>query len=60
LLAVLDHLQIPLRTNGSENDIRCQVTKRQVSGGTRTDTSRDCPGAFLGFAKTCRKLGVTF
>src|SRR5271166_2881736 len=26
---------IPLHTNGSENDIRCQVTKRQVSGGTK-------------------------
>ncbi|MFZ2077007.1 MAG: transposase, partial [Xanthobacteraceae bacterium] len=36
------------------------VTKRQVSGGTRTDTGRDCRDAFLGLAKTCRKLGVAF
>src|SRR5208282_3197323 len=27
LLMVLDHPEIPLHTNGSENDIRCQVTK---------------------------------
>jgi hypothetical protein len=60
LLMVLDHPGIPLHTNGSENDIRCQVTKRHVSGGTRSDTGRDCRDAFLGLAKTCRKLGVAF
>ena len=60
LLMVLDHPQIPLHTNGSENDIRCQVTKRQVSGGTKTDTGRDCRDAFLGLGKTCRKLGISF
>jgi hypothetical protein len=60
LLRVLDHPEIPLHTNGSENDIRCQVTKRAVSGGTHSDTGRDCRDAFLGLAKTCRKLGVAF
>ena len=55
---VLDHPEIPLHTNGSENDIRCQVTKRQVSGGTKTDIGRDCRDAFLGLAKTCDKLGI--
>jgi hypothetical protein len=60
LLMVLDHPDIPLHTNGSENDIRCQVTKRQVSGGTRSDIGRDCRDAFLGLAKTCKKLGVAF
>jgi hypothetical protein len=33
------------------------VTKRQVSGGTHSDIGRDCRDAFLGLAKTCRKLG---
>lgn len=28
--------------------------------GTRSDTGRDCRDAFLGLAKTCRKLGVAF
>jgi Transposase IS66 family len=60
LLAVLDHPDIPLHTNGSENDIRCQVTKREVSGGTRSDVGRDCRDAFLGLAKTCVKLGIAF
>ena len=57
---VLDHPEIPLHTNGSENDIRCHVTKRQVSGGTKTDIGRDCRDAFLGLGKTCQKLGVSF
>lgn len=60
LLMVLDHPDIPLHTNGSENDIRCQMTKRHVSGGTRSDLGRDCRDAFLGLAKTCRKLGIGF
>ena len=60
LLMVLDHPEIPLHTNGSENDIRCQVTKRQVSGGTKTDIGRDCRDAFLGLAKTTKKLCVSF
>lgn len=60
LLMVLDRPEIPLHTNGSENDIRCQVTKRHVSGGTNTDTGRDCRDAFLGLAKTCRKLRIAF
>jgi hypothetical protein len=40
LLAVLDHPKIPLQTNGSEHDIRSHVTKRKVSGGTRSDVGR--------------------
>jgi len=60
LLKVLDHPEIPLHTNGSENDIRCQVTKRHVSGGTKTNLGRDCRNAFLGLSKTCRKLGISF
>ena len=60
LLAVLDRPEIPLHTNGSENDIRAYVTKRKVSGGTRSDRGRDCRDAFLGLLKTCAKLGVAF
>jgi hypothetical protein len=53
-------LEIPLHTNGSENDIRCQVTKRKISAGTRSDAGRDCRDAFLGLAKTCAKLRISF
>jgi hypothetical protein len=60
LLAVLDHPDIPLHTNGSERDIRSQVTKRKISGGTRSDVGRACRDTFLGLAKTSAKLGITF
>jgi hypothetical protein len=60
LLLVLERPEIPLHTNGSENDIRCQVTKRKVSGGTRSDIGRNCRDAFLGLTKTCFKLGIGF
>jgi hypothetical protein len=60
LLMVLDRPEIPLHTNGSENDIRCHVTRRKVSGGTRSDLGRDCRDAFLGLAKTCAKLEIAF
>jgi Transposase IS66 family len=64
LLMVLDRPVDPLRgstplhTNGSENDIRCHVTRRKVSAGTRSDIGRDCRDAFLSLAKTCDKLGI--
>ncbi len=50
----------PAQPNGSENDIRCQVTKRKISGGTRSNPGRDCRDAFLGLNKTCDKLAIAF
>jgi hypothetical protein len=58
LLMVLQRPEIPLHTNGSENDIRCYVTRRKISAGTRSDAGRDCRDAFLSLAKTCSKLGI--
>lgn len=60
LLLVLDRPEIPLHTNGSENDIRCHVTKRKVSGGTWSEAGRDARDACLGLLKTCQKQGLTF
>jgi hypothetical protein len=60
LLIVLSRPETPLHTNGSENDIRCYVTRRKVSAGSRSDDGRDCRDALLGLAKTCDKLGVAF
>jgi Transposase IS66 family len=60
LLLVLDRPEIPLHTNGSENDIRCHVTKRKVSGGTWSETGRNARDACLGLMKTCQKLGLSF
>jgi hypothetical protein len=60
LLMVLDRPEIPLHTNGSERDIRACVTRRKISGGTRSQTGRQARDVFLGLMKTCRKLGLSF
>jgi hypothetical protein len=60
LLLVLDHPEIPLHNNLSENDIRQYVKKRKISAGTRSDMGRQCRDTFLSLKTTCRKLGVTF
>ncbi len=57
---MLDRPEIPLHTNGSENDIRCYVIKRKISGGTRSEAGRDTRDAFFGLMKTCQKLSVSF
>jgi hypothetical protein len=57
-LMVLDRPEIPRHTNRSQNDIRCYVTRRKISAGTRSDIGRDCRDAFLSLAKTCEKLGI--
>ena len=59
-MTVLDRPEIPLHTNGSERDIRCHVIKRKISGGTHSETGRDCRDAFLGLMHTCTKLGIAF
>ena len=60
LLRVLERPEIPLHTNGSENDIRACVTKRKISGGTMSEAGRTARDVMLGLMKTCAKLGVSF
>src|SRR3954468_17018807 len=60
LLMALRRPEVPLHTNGSENEGRCQATRRKISAGTRSDDGRDSRDAFLSLLKTCRKLGVSF
>ena len=60
LLRVLERPEIPLHTNGSENDIRAFVTKRKISGGTVSEAGRRARDVLLGLMKTCGKLGVPF
>jgi len=60
LLRVLQHPEIPLHTNGSENDIRACVTKRKISGGTMSTAGRTARDVMLGLMKTCSKLKVSF
>jgi Transposase IS66 family len=59
LLRVLDRPDIPLNTNGSENDLRAVVTKRKVSGGTVSERGRIARDVMLGLAKTCAKLKIS-
>lgn len=60
LLRVLDRPEIPLHTNGSENDIRSWVTKRKISGGTVSQAGKAARDAMLGLLKTCAKLNISF
>jgi Transposase IS66 family len=60
LLLVLDRPEVPLHTNGSENDLRSVVTKRKVSGETRSAAGKRARDTFLSLLKTCAKLGVSF
>jgi hypothetical protein len=60
LLRVLDRPEIPLHTNGSENDIRAHVTKRKISGGTKSEAGRIARDVLLGLMKTCAKLRLSF
>jgi Transposase IS66 family len=60
LLLVLERPEIPLHTNGAENDIRSLVTKRKISGETRSAAGKQARDTFLSLLKTCAKLAVSF
>ena len=60
LLAVLDCPQLPLHNNEAESDIREYVTRRKISGGTRSEAGRRARDTFVGLKKTCRKLDLSF
>ena len=60
LLVVLDHPEVPLNTNGAERNIRAMVTRRKLSGGTRSQDGKLARDTFLGLYKICHKLGLSF
>ena len=60
LLLVLDRPDIPLHTNSSENDVRSFVTKRRISGETRSAAGKQARDTFLSLLKTCSKLAISF
>ena len=60
LLQVLDCPELPLHNNEAESDIREYVTRRKISGGSRSETGRKSRDTFVGLKKTCRKLGISF
>jgi hypothetical protein len=49
-----------LHNNAAETDIREYVTRRKISGGTRSELGRKARDTFVGLKKTCRKLGISF
>lgn len=61
LLAVVDHPHPPpLHNNQRENDIRANVRRRKISGGTRSENGRICRDAFLTLMKTCQRHNISF
>jgi Transposase IS66 family len=60
LLQVLECPEFPLHNNAAETDIREYVTRRKISGGTRSELGRRARDTFVGLKKTCRKLGISF
>jgi Transposase IS66 family/FAD binding domain of DNA photolyase len=60
LLRVLERPEVPFHPNVSESHLREYMTKRKVSGGTRSGPGRRCRDTFTSLQKTCRCLGVNF
>ena len=60
LLRVLERPEVPLHNNVSERHLREYVTKRKISGSTRSDAGRRCQDTFASLKQTCRALGVNF
>jgi hypothetical protein len=54
------HAQNPTAHQWLGERIRCHVTRRKVSSGTRSDRGRDARDTFLALAKTCTKLGISY
>jgi hypothetical protein len=52
LLRVLDRPDIPLNTNNSETAVRSFVTKRKISGETRSASGKQARDTFLSLMKT--------
>lgn len=60
LLTVLEHPEIPLHNNLSENGLREVVVKRKISSGTKTAEGSTAWENYLTISATCKKLGVNF
>lgn len=60
LLAVLRYPFVPLQNNICEQDLRENVIKRKVSGGTKTERGTYSWDVGLSLVHTCRKLKISF
>jgi len=60
LLVVLDHPDVPLHNNLSENGVREMVLKRKISGGVKSEKGRKGWENNMTILATCKKLGLSF
>ncbi|WP_293030298.1 MULTISPECIES: transposase [unclassified Moorena] len=60
LLRVLDKPNIPLHNNAAESDIREFVTRRKISGGTRSEAGRKARDTMIGLKKTIAQIRDLF
>ena len=59
LLTVLQHPEIPLHNNQSENGARVQKRREDVSLHTKTDEGTKAKDTMMTIVETCKKLGVS-
>lgn len=60
LLVVLDHPEVPLHNNASEQEIREIVVKRKVSNGLRSEKGKLAWENHFTILGTCRKQGISY
>ena len=59
LLTVLNHPEIPLHNNRSENGARVEKRRADVSLQTKTDEGTKAKDTMMSIVETCKKLGVS-
>ncbi|NEQ88412.1 MAG: transposase [Moorea sp. SIO2I5] len=60
LLRVLDKPNIPLHNNAAFSDIREFVTRRKISGGTRSEAGLQARDTMIGLKKTIAQIRDLF
>ncbi len=59
LLVVLDHPEVPLHNNLSENAARVEKRRRDASLQTRTDAGTKAKDTMMSIVETCKKLSIS-
>jgi len=59
LLVVLDHPEVPLHNNLSENAVRVEKRRKDASLQTRTDAGTKAKDTMMSIVETCRKLSIS-
>jgi hypothetical protein len=59
LLVVLNHPEVPLHNNLSENGARVEKRRSDVSLQTKTDEGTRAKDTMMSVVETCKKLGIS-